>query len=133
MKSAIELLKLVAFLLALQWLCSCNGDENRIRLLQQYEDSIIIAKIKITEINLRGDSIRIEYNRNYPITAFEKTPAALIARKEWEAKEQAAYKKMLVDERKYNMATMTDKIKLDIAIAKYKSTIDSLKLLLKLQ
>lgn len=47
MKSAIALLKLIAFLLALQWLCSCNGRHAAIKQIHDYQDSIGIAKLKI--------------------------------------------------------------------------------------
>jgi hypothetical protein len=49
MKTAISFLKLIAFLLLLQWLCSCNRQDRLIMQLE-YLDSIGIATNRINEI-----------------------------------------------------------------------------------
>lgn len=47
MKSAISLLKLVAFLLALQWLCSCGTRQRNIKMLMDYRDSVGLTKLRL--------------------------------------------------------------------------------------
>lgn len=66
MKSAINLLKLVGFVLAVAWLCSCNGNQQTIKLIHAYRDSVGINNIKQHIMERRIDSLREAHGTQYP-------------------------------------------------------------------
>lgn len=127
MKSALALLKLVAFLLALQWLCSCNGNHANYRMQLDYVDSMGIATRRIQAITLHKDSIRNEFTQLYPAVAFPLTPAGTRARKAWALQERAAYKDMIGILRAYDTATAFEQYALELKCIRYQQVIDSLK------
>lgn len=66
MKSAIEILKLVGFILLVVWLASCNNNEQTIKLIHAYRDSVGINNIKQHIIERRIDSLREAHGTQYP-------------------------------------------------------------------
>lgn len=128
MKTAISFLKLVGFLLLVGWMCSC-GNNNR-HILDQvhaYEDSIGINQVRINMIQYGVDSIEQVYMDQYPPVFFADT-VAMYVRKEWQARERAAYHEMITAKREYEARNIFKKIWLEAQVTYYKSVVDSLKL-----
>jgi len=131
MKSATQLLKLVGFLLLMQWLCSCNNHVSTIKLIHSYNDSIGIAKVGLIQIRYGRDSISDAYSREYPITAFAFTRKGALAREAFLLKERQAFEKMSAAKTAYNNKNAKLEWTLIGNIGRYRAIIDSLKIELK--
>lgn len=66
MKTAINLLKLVGFILLVTWLASCNNNQQTIKLIHAYRDSVGINNIKQHIMERRIDSLRDAHGKEYP-------------------------------------------------------------------
>lgn len=128
MKSAIALLKLVAFLLALQWLCSCNGKHTLVKLIYAYKDSIGIAKRSLLCIKFKEDSIRNIYNKQYLATGFPLTREGEHQRIKWVTEERKAFHEMLLILTAYRQSVSRQQTQLELDCIRYNNIIDSLKL-----
>lgn len=66
MKTAINLLKLTAFILAVAWLCSCNNKQHIIKQIHDYQDSVGINKIRQNIVLRNIDSLQEATGLEYP-------------------------------------------------------------------
>lgn len=66
MKTAKEIIKFIIVILALVWLCSCNGNEQIVRQIHSCNDSIGVTKAAGFMVKMKIDSLRREYGTQYP-------------------------------------------------------------------
>lgn len=66
MKTAIELLKLIGFLLIVAWLCSCNDKQIIISQIHAYQDSIGINRIKQSLAIDKMRSLQEKHGTQFP-------------------------------------------------------------------
>lgn len=121
-----ELLIIIAFGAALAWLVSCsNRKQHIIDLIHAYNDSIGLNKTRIAVLRFPIDSMRDEYEKDFPPQRY--FPGQEAARARYADREHVAYKKLLKDIEKYELYVMLKRLSLEYKNARYKEMIDSLK------
>jgi hypothetical protein len=122
-----DTLKIMAFFGALAWLVSCDDETRNIRLIQQYNDSIGIAKAQVWCIEHQADSARRAFSEQYPMRAYAHTRAGGADQVAYKDVESQAYHELL----KNTGRLESKKWPYYEAAGRYKRIVDSLKLTLK--
>lgn len=122
-----ELLTIIVLVLFLTWLCGCSNDKQHvIDLIHAYGDSIGINKTRIAVLKFPIDSMRDEYERQFPPQRY--FPGQEKQKQEYINAEHVAYRKLMKDIEEYELIAMVKRMILEYKIVKYESAIDSLKI-----
>lgn len=123
-----EAMIIIAFALFMSWLLSAcaNRKQHVIDLIHAYNDSIGLNKTRIATLKFPIDSMRDEFEREFPPQRY--LPGQEKTRAEYASREHVAYRKLQNDITQYEVSAMVKRLLLEYKNARYKELIDSLKI-----